>query len=304
MDSIGLGSLGGGSAAGGGGVVFSIQGSNAESFFHNSGEVAAGAQPQPPASNWAELVAQLSKVERSKFELLSKSQAEKTALQDKLDKMIVERDARERAHAGEITELKQTAEKQVRDAVNKLRRDIYICADKRKKAETHASEAEARREEAMQNVTTLESRMNELLLLHAQKENEAHHEVIRVKGEREASYKRAQDHAEERVKAMSYMAREAQDAMYRNMDVLEMERKRLTVRAQRQNSLGMGPWQDAEPPPDFGDRQGSEKQQRSMSPRAPLNAKTKSFFNPYGAKISQYAEPEAPDYHPECFGKE
>lgn len=204
-------------------------------FFGKDEEV-----PAPPeSSSWGRLILKLCTAERSKYELLRETNATSLSLEEKLEQVVLERDLKERYHAREMMQLQHTAEKQVRDAVNMLRKEIYLCDEKRKKAESRAAVSEMRRQEAEKKATILEHKIAELQLLHSQQESITHDEVQRVKTERDSSYSKTQSHAEERVKAMSSMAREAQDAMYKNMEHLEVERDRLTVRAQRQSSLGM-----------------------------------------------------------------
>lgn len=188
---------------------------------------------------WGELVKQLSTYEREKFEIFRKAEKVRVELEAKIDNLIVERTIGENGHAREIMVLKATTEKQVRDAVNKLRRDVYLCDERRKKAETRAKDARMRRTEAEKTVWLLQLKLADLKREYEKKQGDSNEEIARLKGERDASYNRTQEHAEERVKAMCDLARNAQDAMYRNMEHLENERSRLTLREKRQTELGI-----------------------------------------------------------------
>lgn len=88
------------------------------------------------------------------------------------------------------------------------------------------------KEKAEKQARELERQITELRVAHATTTWNAQNEIDQVKAQRDDNYRRTQEHAEERVKAMCTMAREAQAEMYRNMETLGKERKRLTISRQ------------------------------------------------------------------------
>lgn len=208
-----------------------IEGSGAESFFGNEKD-----GPMPPASNLHTLLEQFRTVERATSRQDRQTTLEVRHLEDRLEVRMRESEETERADAKELEHTRQESERQVRDAVNKLRKDLFLTEDARRKSEARAESEESGREEAERYVESLEDRMIELEIRHSEREQAAEREVRRTIMERDANYRLNKLHADERVKAMCSMAREAQDAMYRNMDHLDDTRHQLTVRAHAQEA--------------------------------------------------------------------
>merc|ERR1719359_1935450 len=97
-------------------------------------------------------------------------------------------------------------------------------------AETRAAEAEMSRDDAEARVRLLEKKVTQLEVKMALRDDAATREIGRINAECDSNVRQMHEHAEERVKAMCSMARDSQDAMYRNMEILDEERRRLVNR--------------------------------------------------------------------------
>lgn len=187
-------------------------------------------EPAAPARNWKELVFQISQVERERYQDSRRTEAERLDLQRQIGALRQEKESAAQQHRTHVESLKREFERLNRESILKLRRENSALEEEVRLSNTRAQESEMRRLEAVANLETLERKIQKLEVQCARREADAEKEIERVKGERDASYRRTQEHAEERVKAMCSLAKEAQDKMYKNMDALDKERRRLTVR--------------------------------------------------------------------------
>lgn len=188
-------------------------------------------EPAPPPSNWKELVLQISTSERARYQDARRTETEKMELQRQIEALKQERESNILRHKTEMESVKRDFDRRNREALMKMRQENLALEEEVRQTQTKHREAEMRRQEAEGNLEILRRRISKLEVDCARREAEAEKEVERVKGERDASYRRTQEKAEERVRAMCDLAKEAQDKMYKNMEDVEMVRRRLTVRA-------------------------------------------------------------------------
>lgn len=197
-------------------------------------------KPAPVASNWKELVWQISACEKSKHELRVQADQTRIALEAKIEKLQVEKAESLAAHNHEILTLKMAAEKQVRDAVDKMRREMNQIDNQRKEAETRAEHAEMRKNEAEATARALERRITQLEVRLAQREEACQTECDRVKAETDMTLRSNYEHAEQRIKEMTALARDAQHTMYLHQETLDEERRRFMGRVERERGGGGG----------------------------------------------------------------
>lgn len=193
--------------------------------------LSAGDSQASTSSCWKDLVLHISTTERLRYEDARRNEAEKLELSRQLGLLKREKETANSRHRTELEMRMRDLEKRNREAWLQLRRENTALEDGVRKAQTRADEQAMRRAELEMNVETLQRKAEKLEKECLRREQEAEREILRVKGERDASYRKTQDRAEQRVQAMHCLAKEAQDKMERHKDFLDLERRRLTVRA-------------------------------------------------------------------------
>lgn len=181
------------------------------------------------SSGWQDRVLQISMTERLRFEDARRNEAEKLELQRQVLVLKQEKETAALRHRTELEMRRRDLEKRNREAWLQLRRENTELEEGVRQAQTRAHAAQMRREEVELNVETLMRKASKLEEQCRRREAEAEKEIDRVKGERNASYKRTEDRAEQRVQAMRSLLEDAQDKMQKNEDFLERERRRLTI---------------------------------------------------------------------------
>lgn len=204
------------------------------------GAQAPNFDPAPPASNWKDLTSQINATARARYQDARRHEAEKLELQKQIEMLKEEKEREVSRHRVEMEHLEREMDKRNLDGLSKLRRENGALEEEFRNAQTSAQEEETRRLEAEGNLDALLRKISRLEVQCARREAEAEKEIERVKGERDASYRRTQERAEERVKAMCSLAKEAQEKMYKNMDALEKERRVLAVRVEHLPRLSRG----------------------------------------------------------------